>query len=208
MRGRVEISKIGKSGNAININHLIDAQRNFCADQINACQDLFYALQNHWHILELLCRLDQCPSRSFFAPTRIIDTRQICCADQINAYYDGVRAEPRSRQICLAPKDNNQADASRQMRDERWGMRIEVCRWAAGGLVVTPSVSWGLDPRLLFGGFIYYQLRCIRELFSLYLEHHPQAMTYLFAQQSCPPIDWFALLLFCSCLSAWFGDWP
>lgn len=34
-------------------------------------------------------------------------------------YCDDVRAKPRSRQICLARKDNKQADASRQMRDGR-----------------------------------------------------------------------------------------
>ena len=33
-------------------------------------------------------------------------------------YCDGVKAEPRNRQICLARRDNNQADALQRMRDE------------------------------------------------------------------------------------------
>lgn len=49
------------------------------------------------------------------------------------ARCDGVRAKPMSRR-------NKQADAFRQMRE--WGMRIKAGGWAAGGLVVTPSVRW------------------------------------------------------------------
>lgn len=55
----------------------------------------------------------------------------------MSGYCDGVRSEPRSRQICLARRDNKQADIT---ANERAEMRIEACRSAAGslrGLVVT-----------------------------------------------------------------------
>ena len=55
-------------------------------------------------------------------------------------YCDGVKAKPRNKQICLARKNNNQADVLQRMRDE--GKEVESsCRRAVRGLVVTPSVS-------------------------------------------------------------------
>lgn len=54
-------------------------------------------------------------------------------------YCDEAEAEPRNRQICLARRDNNQADALQRMRDE--GNEVESCRRAVRGLVVTPLVN-------------------------------------------------------------------
>ena len=56
-----------------------------------------------------------------------------------HVHCDGVKAEPKNRQICLVRRDNNQADALQRMRDE-W-KKVESCRRAVRGLVVTPSVS-------------------------------------------------------------------
>ena len=43
----------------------------------------------------------------------------------IVVYCDGVKAEPRNRQICLARRDNYQADALQRMRDE--GKEVQSC---------------------------------------------------------------------------------
>ena len=81
------------------------------------------------------------------------------------AYCDGGRAEDRSRQISLAWEDNNQPHESANKREMRsWCMQVDSQRF--GGVPIG-ELSWSVDLRLAFGGFLCYQLKCInRELFS------------------------------------------
>ena len=57
----------------------------------------------------------------------------------LNIYCDGMKAKPKNRQICLARRDNNQADALQRMKDKK--KKVESYRRAVKGLVVTLSVS-------------------------------------------------------------------
>lgn len=48
-------------------------------------------------------------------------------------YCDGVRAKPKSKQICLVCIDNNSRHVLLQMREEK---EVKACKWASRDLVM------------------------------------------------------------------------